>query len=304
MPRRSSAARGDHEVVVALNGALGDTIDSIRSDLDGLLPRERIVVWSQPSNVSFLPTDSRWRIQAAERLRERFLQSLRPDIVHVASLFEGIGDDVSTTVGEVAQDLATAVTLYDLIPLVHKDIYLQDPRMAEWYARKLTSLQRADRLLAISDYSRNEALELLGTDADRVVTISSAADPMFRPADPAARSALMQRYGLSRPYVLYNGTIEHHKNVAGLLNAFTRLPPAVRKAHQIALVCSLHPADQIRVKNMARKAGLRENEYVVTGSFPTTTSWRSTVSAGCSSSRRSGKASGCRRWKPWAAAPP
>src|SRR3954469_14036135 len=88
---------GDHEVVVALNGALGDTIDGIRADLDGLLPRERIAVWSQPSNVGFLTTDSRWRIQAAERLRERFLESLRPDIVHVASLFEGIGDDVSTS---------------------------------------------------------------------------------------------------------------------------------------------------------------------------------------------------------------
>ena len=38
----------------------------------------------------------------------------------------------------------------------------------------------------------------------------------------------MRRYGLTRPYVLYNGTIEHHKNVAGLLVAFARLPPDVR----------------------------------------------------------------------------
>ena len=107
--------------------------------------------------------------------------------------------------------------------------------MADWYARKLTSLQRADRMLAISDYSRREALELLGLDPARVVTISSAVDPMFRPADPSARAALMRRYGLTRPYVLYNGTIEHHKNVAGLLNAFAQLPSDIRKSHQIAL---------------------------------------------------------------------
>ena len=44
----------DHEVIVALNGALGDTIDGIRADFDGLLPRERIVVWSQPADVGFL----------------------------------------------------------------------------------------------------------------------------------------------------------------------------------------------------------------------------------------------------------
>ena len=48
-----------------------------------------MVVWSQPADVSFLTGDSWWRIQAAERVRERFLQGLRPDIVHVTSLFEG-----------------------------------------------------------------------------------------------------------------------------------------------------------------------------------------------------------------------
>ena len=64
----------DYEVIVALNGALGDTIDLIRAEFDGLLPSEHIVVWSQPSDVGFLTTDSRWRIRAAERLRERFLE--------------------------------------------------------------------------------------------------------------------------------------------------------------------------------------------------------------------------------------
>jgi glycosyltransferase involved in cell wall biosynthesis len=255
----------DHEIVIALNGALGDTIADIHSEFDGLLPNDRIVVWSQPADVGFLTTDSHWRIQAAERLRERFLESLRPDIVHVGSLFEGIGDDVSTSVGEIAQRLPTAVTLYDLIPLAQKEIHLQDPRMANWYTRKLMSLHRADRMLAISEYSRREAIELLGIAPERVVTISSAADPMFSPADPTARKAVMARYRLTRPYVLYNGTIEHHKNVAGLLTAFARLPPEVRKAHQLALVCSLHPADEVRLKTMARKAGLHDADYVVTG---------------------------------------
>ncbi|EWY36067.1 hypothetical protein N825_30130 [Skermanella stibiiresistens SB22] len=263
---KAIARRGsDHEIVIALNGVLGDTIAGIRSEFDGLLPSERIAVWSQPADVGFLTTDSHWRIQAAERLRERFLESLRPDIVHVGSLFEGIGDDVSTSIGETAQSQPTAVTLYDLIPLAQKEIHLRDPRMANWYQRKLMSLHRADRMLAISEYSRQEAIELLGIAPERVVTISSAADPMFRPADPTAKEAVMTRHRLTRPYVLYNGTIEHHKNVAGLLTAFARLPPKIRKAHQLALVCGLHAADEIRLKVMARKAGLGDDDYIVTG---------------------------------------
>lgn len=262
---------GGHEIIVALNGALPGPIDGIIAELDGLIDRRQVATWSQPGNVGFLTGDSRWRIHAAERIRERFLESLAPDVVHVGSLFEGIGDDVSTTVGEGVR-LPTAVTLYDLIPLADEGFFGQNQALADWYSRKLVSLRRADMMLAISEYSRREALDLLGVPETRIATISSAADPMFRPPLPggaqAEEAALRRRYGISRPYVLYNGTIEPHKNVARLLEAFARLPAALRRAHQIVLVCSLHPADEVRLKGMAKQAGLSRDEYVITGFVP------------------------------------
>jgi glycosyltransferase involved in cell wall biosynthesis len=266
------APRG-HEIVIAMNGALGDTVEPIRTAFDGLIPWENMVVWSQPTGVSFLTGESWWRIQAAERVRERFLQGLRPDIVHVTSLFEGLYHDVTTSVAEAVPDLPTAVTLYDLIPLAHPEVLPDDPRSSEWYTRKLLSLRRANLLLAISDHSAREALQLLDLGGDRVRTIYSAADPKFRPADPAearndAAGSLMKRLGIARPFVLFVGTVDAHKNLAGMLEAYARLPRDLKKSHQLVLVCVVNPPDRIRVPIMAREAGLSEGDYVLTGQVP------------------------------------
>ena len=68
----------------------------------------------RPSRVGYR---NGWRKHVGERIRETFLHGLRPDIVHVASLFEGLVDDAVTSVGTIRTSHATATTFYDLIPL-------------------------------------------------------------------------------------------------------------------------------------------------------------------------------------------
>ena len=89
-----------------------------------------------------------WRQQAAERIREHYLATLQPSVVHVSSLFEGYGDDTVTSVLHGDGRFDNAVTLYDLIPLMRREMYLKDPATAAWYFRKLQSLKNAELLLA------------------------------------------------------------------------------------------------------------------------------------------------------------
>src|SRR5450756_983685 len=81
--------RGEHEVILALNGLFPGTIEPIRAAFDGLFPQEIIRVWYAPGPVRECQSDNEWRSEVAERIREAFLASLCPDIVHVSSLFEG-----------------------------------------------------------------------------------------------------------------------------------------------------------------------------------------------------------------------
>ena len=81
--------RGDHDIIVALSGLFPETIEPIRMAFNGILPQESIRVWHAQGPVDALNSANTWRRHTAELIREAFLASLQPDIVHITSLFEG-----------------------------------------------------------------------------------------------------------------------------------------------------------------------------------------------------------------------
>ena len=89
-------SRGAHEVILALNGALPDSIAGIREEFSDLLPRDCIRVWSSPSDAAYGDLSQSANRQIAEALREEFLLSLNADIIHITSLFEGYLDAAVT----------------------------------------------------------------------------------------------------------------------------------------------------------------------------------------------------------------
>lgn len=261
---------GEHEIWIGLNGAFQDTIEPVRASFDTLVPRERIVVWETPTPVADIDPANVWRRRTGEILREFFLASLKPDMVHVTSLFEGLVDDAVTSVGAFSDGQATAVTLYDLIPLIYRDPYLGNPLAETWYQRKLGSLRRAGLWLAISESSRRDGIAWLNVPAHKVVNISTAAGTQFRPVrlSETENQALRQRYGLKRPFVMYTGGDDPRKNPEALIDAYARLPAVVRKAHQLAIVC---PAQKERIDALqrhAKRVGLAKDELVMTGFVP------------------------------------
>jgi glycosyltransferase involved in cell wall biosynthesis len=261
---------GGHELRIILNGEFADSALAIRAVFDGLVPQSQISTFDAPMPVAAHDERNLWRTRAAERIREHYLTTLQPDIVHVASLFEGWTDNAVSSVEHGDGRFDTAVTLYDLIPLMRKDQYLADPHMAAWYHRKLQSLKNAELLLAISAHSRLEAIGALGLAPASVVNISSAADEMFRPLrlDREQQLALRARLGLTRPFIMYTGGFDHRKNVEGLVDAYAMLPGELRARYQLAIVCSIAQADRTRLERAAAKAGLAPGDLVLTGFVP------------------------------------
>ncbi len=81
--------RGKNEVFLALNGLFPETIEEIRAAFDGLMPQDHIRVWQAPGPVCDNVPSNATRREVAEIIREGFLASLKPDVVHISSLFEG-----------------------------------------------------------------------------------------------------------------------------------------------------------------------------------------------------------------------
>lgn len=259
---------GDHEGILALSGLFPDTIEPIRAAFDGLLPQENIRVWHAPGPVKEEQPGNEARRQVAELIREAFLASLQPDVIHVTSLFEGYVDDAVTSIGRFDTRTQVSVSLYDLIPLINHEHYLTpNPRYADFYLRKIDWLRQAACYLAISDFTKQEGEQHLPAQGKHFVNVSTAIDPQFEPQqiDAATQNALLRKFNLARPFILYTGGADERKNLRRLINAYAALPRSIRGTHQLLFAGRMPEGNVEQFKQIAREAGLCKEELLFTG---------------------------------------
>jgi glycosyltransferase involved in cell wall biosynthesis len=193
------------------------------------------------------------------------LEAVQPDVVWHTSVFEGMNEDAIVPDAPSARH-ASVATLYDLIPLHDRALHLPNAAARDWYARRLEFLRGCDLLLAISEWTRRDAIERLDLERDRIVVIGGAVDSLFRPPSDAARATVAAK-GITRPFVLYNGGLDPRKNVAALVQAFARLQPAVRDAHQLVLV-GKGSEEQRELARLAANLGIPRDALVLPGFVP------------------------------------
>ncbi|SCK31577.1 Glycosyltransferase involved in cell wall bisynthesis [Variovorax sp. HW608] len=261
--------RRDHEVLIALSGLFPETIDPIRAAFKDLLPQRNIRIWAGVPPVAANDPKNDWRRHATEVMRENFLASLRPDVVHVSSFLEGFSDDAVHSISERGEShLLTCATFYDAIPLVHKAKYLDpNPAFAVAYFEKLGHLRRADLLLAISESARDEAVRYLGMPRDQVVNIGAAAEPIFKvvEVEPHEKESLGRRFGFKDGFVMYSGATDERKNHLRLIEAFSLLDADLRASFPLLIVGGMPSAHRDRFAAHARTLGLTESEVIFTG---------------------------------------
>jgi len=153
-------------------------------------------------------------------------------------------------------------TLYDctcwLMPEMHA---ATNVAFESQFAERI--LRRADGLIAISENTRQDAVRVLGLPPEKIHVIYPGVPTSFFEVTPEMAGAVVSRYGLTRPYVLFVGTIEPRKNVDLLLDAYAALPASTRAEYELVLA---GPEGWASPKTRARlqtpPAGIRYLGYV------------------------------------------
>ena len=109
------------------------------------------------------------------------------------------------------------VTLHDLALVRHPELF---PRWHRFSGRAGIGpvARAADRVFAVSEFTKREAVDLLGVPSDRVVVIGNAIEPVFTAAGPAADG----------DYVLAVATLEPRKNLRRIAAAAAQLGAELR----------------------------------------------------------------------------
>ncbi|HZS94872.1 MAG TPA: glycosyltransferase family 1 protein [Chloroflexota bacterium] len=85
------------------------------------------------------------------------------------------------------------------------------------------SIRRATRVIAVSESTRRDVLDLVDIAPDRVVTVHEAVDARFRPKPVEEARSAARRAGIGERYILSVGTLEPRKNYERLIDAFSML---------------------------------------------------------------------------------
>lgn len=183
-------------------------------------------------------------------------------VYHVASPFEPAIPEEGVVVPHALRGAdVLSVMLLDAIPMRFPEWYQRDATARAFFRRRAALVRTADVVVAISEHTGRDAVELLGVDPARVVVQGSGPASGLthaRAVDVAAADG--------RPYVLtVSGWGDPRKDLDTTLRAFAALPPAVRARHRLVVVCALPPEGLDQWTAAASAAGLAPGEVHFTG---------------------------------------
>ncbi|HEX6797282.1 MAG TPA: glycosyltransferase family 1 protein [Ktedonobacterales bacterium] len=115
------------------------------------------------------------------------------------------------------------VTVHDLA-VIHYPQYFRPERRV--YQRIFTrrSARAATLIVAVSESTKRDLVDLFGVPSERVRVVYSAIEPDFVPvADPARLAAFRARQRLPERYLLFVGNLEPRKNLLALVEAYATL---------------------------------------------------------------------------------
>ena len=152
------------------------------------------------------------------------VRRLECDVVHIPHLYwipRGLGCPYVLTVHDLLEHMYGSRDASSLRRSVH--FYL---------TRRV--LRRAARVIAVSQFTKNEIEKLLVIPGANIEVVYNAIDERFLHghATEADRELIAQRYLVNYPFILYAGAIRPHKNVVRIIEAFSALKSELLKEGQ------------------------------------------------------------------------
>ena len=123
------------------------------------------------------------------------------------------------------------LTVHDLLEHMYGSRNASSLRRSLHFYLTRRVLRKAARVLAVSQFTRNEIEKLLSIPDERIEVVYNAIDERFLRghATEADRELIAQRYLVNYPFILYAGAIRPHKNVVRIIEAFSALKSELQK---------------------------------------------------------------------------
>lgn len=127
----------------------------------------------------------------------------------------------------VRNRLKIAVTIHDMTPArFARSVFPSKKLELFWNLKQRMALWQADRIITVSNYSKEQITKHLGVESSLISIVSEGPGDAFRVLpDGEERLRVLAKFGLSRfdPFLLHTGGLSPHKNLQTLVRAFAKL---------------------------------------------------------------------------------
>jgi glycosyltransferase involved in cell wall biosynthesis len=177
----------------------------------------------------------------------RIAGQLRDENIDV---FHGLSNEIPQ--GLHRAGIRSVVTIHDLIFERLPHLFKTVDRAI--YRHKFKSAcKRADSVIAVSDQTRRDLIELYGVDDAKIKVIYQDSSPVFQKLlSTEEKNRICAQYDIDGPFVLCVGTLEERKNQHRLVEAFARL-----ENHDFKLVLVGKPTGYLpKIQETIRRLGI------------------------------------------------
>ena len=138
------------------------------------------------------------------------------------SIYHGLSHELPLGISK--SGIRSVVTMHDLIFKIYPETYKIIDRTI--YDKKFRySCQAADRIIAISESTKNDIVRLYNIDSENIDVIYQSASPLFYSQNlQVDYNETLRKYKIPENYLLYVGSITERKNIATIINAYGHLP--------------------------------------------------------------------------------
>lgn len=119
--------------------------------------------------------------------------------------------------GGYSKNTKRVMTVHDLSYLRHPEFF--DTKHQLWHSLSRSSrlLQTADHLIAVSEHTKRDCVELLDIPEEKISVVYEAAT--LTPPTEKEIEQIKKKYNLPETFVLFLGTLEPRKNIPSLIKA-------------------------------------------------------------------------------------
>jgi len=154
------------------------------------------------------------------------LAALRPDIFHCPDHILPL----------IPAGCKTVITVHDLAFYRQPKAYSLRKKVFK-LAMTPFSIRHADKIIAVSANTKKDIMEYFGCDPAKIEVIHNGVGREFKKIhDEKALKSVKEKYGLSRPFILFVGTIEPRKNILRLIEAFHLMAGRKSIEHDLVIV--------------------------------------------------------------------